>query len=720
MASAARAGVAGPPNSADRAAASTESTGAVQLQQVVVTARRVAENIQHVPDSIIAFTPKMIANAGIRTFADFANLTPSLNFESSCSFECGQSALISMRGIGNGQQGWPSVAFIVDGVPAASLTEIDSGSLSNIDGIEVLRGPQSALYGFNAIAGAILINTRLPSNHWEGDARLLYGNGDDRQAGGRISGPLIPDELRFSLNASYRDDTGLIRSASDGIPLDFQIWRQAGLRLLFTPFANLQIDVRGNVDRERDGAVYEEKVPSEAYLNDFSAPYTNPRRAFPGVQTRSIDHWSARVKWDFDSMSLISVTAFTRSDESVPNSSLCYDDPNDPIVPAAGGGAACLFGPAYGRAAAPGEAIDNFYSDLNNYRTLFEDLRLASRGTGSLQWTAGVSTMYQRTLEGFDSGVILAPASTLLDLFPSWHRNFNNWWGVYGQLIWNATGRLQFTLAGRYDDERYSSIEYTSRAATSVIPFQTVNGLQGTQHRTGEAFQPKGSVSYRVSDHVMAYATVSRGFRAGYFFNGNYTLPEYTTNYELGVKSTVADRVRLNVDAFHINYSNQQFSFITAQYPFQESTSIPLTHINGVELDPTILLSQFVRLGLGVSYINAEVSNGTASPNTPKLQASPTLDVNYPVGGHWSMFLHLDDRYNSFQYLSTGDQQYQGPINLLNARLGLQGDRYTITAFVRNAADKRFTPQAGTILGGGFVRFENQPRSYGVEIRARF
>lgn len=711
-----------------------ESTSAVELRAVVVTARRVKENLQHVPDSIITFTPTIIKRAGIRTFQDFANLVPSLNFGNSCAFECGQAAIISMRGVGNGQQGWPSVAYIVDGVPATSLSEVSSGAaLNNIKRITVLRGPQSALYGFNAIAGAILITTKQPTNHWEGNVRLLYGNGNNRQLGGEISGPLIQNKLLFKINASYRDDNGLIRSARNGADLDFKDWRQVGLELLYKPFANLKIDLRGNMDRQHNGAVFEEVVPSEAYANDFNAPYTNPYETTPGVQNNSIDQWSAHIKWNFDSMSLISVTAFTHADFNLPYSNAgCYQDTTDPIVPAPGGGAQCIIGPAYGDNAAPGQIINDFYTDLQYYRTVYQDLRLASHNTGPLKWTIGVSALYRRTREGFNDGVLVAPVVTnsnltlvnlqpkFENLFRSWHKNFDNWWGVYGQVIWNVTHRLQLTVAGRYDEERYASTAYTNRAMNTVLPFETARGPENTQHRRGSAFQPKGSVSYRFTPNVMGYATVSRGFRAGYFLNGEYTLPEETTNYELGIKSTIAHRIRLNADVFRILYYKQQFTALSSSYPFLISTTIPLTRINGVEIDPTIMLSRFVRLGLGVSYLNAEVSNHTASPNTPKLQAAPTLDVTVPIANDWSGFLHIDDRYDSYEYLQTNDQQYVGAVNLLNVRLGVENGRYSVSAFVRNAADRRYQPAGAAALGPvGWIRFENEPRSYGIELHAR-
>lgn len=698
----------------------SDSAGPVRLEEIVVTARKREENLQSVPDAITAFTSKTIVNAGIEQFEDFAALTPSLNFDSGCAFECEQ-AVISMRGIKNGQQGWPSISYIVDGVPADSLDSIMSGSLEDIDRIEVLRGPQSALYGFNAIAGAINVVTKAPTNDWQGDARLLYGNGANVQAAGDISGALIPDKLLFRLDASYRNDHGLIRSVSNGLDLDFNNSKQARVRFLITPIESFTIDLRASIDREHQGAVFEDKVPSLAFLNDYSGRYANAAsRAVAGAQDRALDRYVARIQYDFDWLSLISLSAFSHTDQAVPPASICFDDPNDPQVPLPTGGAACAFGPAFGRAAPPGAPVDNFYSDLNNFRTFTEDFRLASRANGPLEWTFGASVLHRYALEGFDSLLLLAPA-TLLNVFPSWHDKVDNWWGVYGQLIWNATSKWQFTAAARYDNERYASTGYSGRDATIIVPTPTLSGPVNTQRQDATAFQPKAQVSYHITTDIMGYATVSRGFRAGYFFNGSYTQPEHTTNYELGVKSTLADRrVLLNGDVFYIDYSNQQVTNIIPMPPFQVSSTIPKTRIEGAELESTVLLSRFVTFGLGASYLDARVGDDTDSPFTPKFQINTSADVSYPIRDDWKVLLHLDDRYNTFEYLGTENQQYRGPINLLNARLGVENGRYNIAAFVRNAADRRYTTSAGTVFGNGFIRFQNQPRTYGLEVRAHF
>ncbi len=156
------AGVAWGADAADEGQAASSGS----LEEITVTARRREENLQSVPDSITAFTAATIVNSGIKTIADLAQLTPSLNFRDGRAFAAGFSTTCACGGIGQGQQGWPGVAFIVDGVPTDSPDALTSGSLEDVERIEVLRGPQSALYGAGAIAGAINIITKRPTDEF--------------------------------------------------------------------------------------------------------------------------------------------------------------------------------------------------------------------------------------------------------------------------------------------------------------------------------------------------------------------------------------------------------------------------------------------------------------------------------------------------------------------------------------------------------------------------
>jgi iron complex outermembrane recepter protein len=430
-----------------------------ELKEVVVTARYRKENLQEVPDAITVFTPAVIANAGIQQLSDFTALVPNLTLSDGSGFRAG-GFVLSMRGIGNSQLGWPAVSYIVDGIPEVSQDEIAIGTLlPDIQRIEVLRGPQSALYGFNAIAGAINIITEPPTREWTADARAVYGNGDNRQIDGIVSGPLGSDKLLSRLGVSYLDNDGLIRSTSNDANLDFRRHKQVQGRVLFLPTDNFRVDLHGDYIDEQDGAVYQDQVPI-GDANNWSV--YGARRAFPGEEVRVLSRGAARIEWDLPALSLISVSAYSHIDQKT-YSSFCYDDPNDPYFAAPGGGDQCPLGFAYGNSAQPGQPIDQFYFALDNARTWIEDLRLQSRSSKEVNWTFGASWLSRNALDGFNVGDILAPDRANLTTFPLWERERNHWWGVYGQVSWNVTDRLQLTGAARYDDETYENRVFVIR-----------------------------------------------------------------------------------------------------------------------------------------------------------------------------------------------------------------------------------------------------------------
>ena len=136
----------------------TASTGVGVIEEVVVTARKRSENLQEIPDSITVFGETAIERAGIDNLSDFAALTP--NFAAYGNFRPNLTN-ISIRGFTSTQLGEPPVAFVVDGITVPNLEFMNQG-LIDIQQIEVIRGPQGALYGKNAIGGVINITTRAP------------------------------------------------------------------------------------------------------------------------------------------------------------------------------------------------------------------------------------------------------------------------------------------------------------------------------------------------------------------------------------------------------------------------------------------------------------------------------------------------------------------------------------------------------------------------------
>ena len=187
-----------------------------RLEEIVVMSRKRSENLQEIPDSVTVFNAAAIERAGISTISDFAALTPNLsaygNFRPNLTN-------ITIRGLTSTQLGEPPIAFVVDGITVPNLEFMNQG-LVDIEQIEVIRGPQGALYGKNAIGGAVNITTKAPAEETEFVVRGAYGEGGDTRLNAAVSGP-FGDAAVFRLAAFYRDFDGLIDDTFNGQESDF-------------------------------------------------------------------------------------------------------------------------------------------------------------------------------------------------------------------------------------------------------------------------------------------------------------------------------------------------------------------------------------------------------------------------------------------------------------------------------------------------------------------
>ena len=428
-----------------------------------------------------------------------------------------------------------------------------------------------------------------------------------------------------------------------------------------------------------------------------------------------------RIQYDAGAFVITSVTSYSDVRQNIA-ASVCYDDPSDPAFPAPGGGAMCLFGPAYGSAAASGQVVDDYFDSRDNSRTFVQDLRLESGKASAFEWMLGASLLNRKALVGFDMGLLVAPGNDKVLVFPTWNRKKDDWVGAYGQATWKATDRIEFTVAARLDDQRYRNTSYTDHTLTTIIQVPSKEGVPvDTQKESKTAFQPKGQLSYHFSSDVMAYATVSRGFRSGYFLSGSFTLPESTTNYEVGLKVMGWNqRLMTNIAAFHIDYSDQQFSTAISQPPYRVAVIIPKTKIDGIEVETSALPSEYLRIGAGLGYLNAKVDDGTRAPATPRFTANASADLSIPIAGGWGGRIHVDGRYNSSQYLYTQNTQEIGAKTYLNLRAGVHKDRIDVGAYARNLTNERQSAMQGYSAAGGFMRYDNEPRTYGAEITVSF
>ncbi|MEM8614657.1 MAG: TonB-dependent receptor, partial [Cyanobacteria bacterium P01_H01_bin.105] len=288
---------------------------AEEALRIIVTAERTPEDVQDVPISITAITEQEIEDADITSLEDIARNTPNFSFFSSGDRSF---SLFSIRGLSNASAipNRDPVDFYVDGIPYnfPAFVDID---LPDLERVEVLRGPQSVLYGRNALAGAVNLITRQPTDTVEVTGAASYGSFNDLDLRASVSGPIIEDELFFRLSGSYGSRDGYVRNTL----LDDGVNEESGGsgrgKLLWTPSDNLEIALNASFDDHRDGAgsyVILESDPfeTEQDFNGFSdlvsnaqglrVAYTHPDFRFTSTTSRRFSRNDLETDGDYSAL----------------------------------------------------------------------------------------------------------------------------------------------------------------------------------------------------------------------------------------------------------------------------------------------------------------------------------------------------------------------------------------------------------------------------------
>ncbi|HEU4689053.1 MAG TPA: TonB-dependent receptor [Vicinamibacterales bacterium] len=213
----------------------------VELQeQIVVTALRRAERLQDVPATVDAFDAGMIEQAGITSMRDYVGMAPQISMVETQNIGF---AFVNVRGLSQVRNSEPTVAVVVDGVLQTTGLGF-SEELFDVEQVEVLKGPQGALYGRNASGGAINIMTRQPTNALEGFARASFGNGQNMGFVGTVSGAIVPNVLLGRAAVSIKDADGWRENITLHQKADPYADRSVRGRLLWRPSPSVNADFR--------------------------------------------------------------------------------------------------------------------------------------------------------------------------------------------------------------------------------------------------------------------------------------------------------------------------------------------------------------------------------------------------------------------------------------------------------------------------------------------
>ncbi|HEX7945736.1 MAG TPA: TonB-dependent receptor plug domain-containing protein, partial [Phenylobacterium sp.] len=289
---------------ASSAAAAADS--ATSVEEVIVTAQKRAENVQDVPSAVQVVNSAQLASAGVREFTDLTKVAPSLIVRPA---EQPVNSSISIRGVGTfafsiGVE--PSVAIQVDDVPVAFQARAFTDR-SDIEHIEVLRGPQSTLYGKSASAGLINIVTRAPTREFSGSVNALATTDEEYSLGAAISGP-ITDQLLFRISGNYDDFNGNARNVFNGKKASGREFAAVHGKLVWTPTDKFTATVGWNyVDGETTvGRPFIALAPNATLRGN---PLYPPSVFEAGINvgpnnTRFANNFNARTDYEDNSQSL--------------------------------------------------------------------------------------------------------------------------------------------------------------------------------------------------------------------------------------------------------------------------------------------------------------------------------------------------------------------------------------------------------------------------------
>jgi iron complex outermembrane receptor protein len=720
-----------------------------ELQEIVVTARKRDESLQNVPVTVDAFTEQTIQSAGIESPRDFVAMVPNMTL---VEVQNVGNSFITIRGISQARNSEPSTAVLVDGVLEPNPYEFDQ-ELFDITHIEVLKGPQGALYGRDAIGGAIIIQTADLADHFEGDGKVGVGNGVSEKAQLAVSGPIdAGGTLRYRAAFNFYNTGGYLENTNLDRKADPYRDYSGRVRLVWKPSDQWSADLRVYRDRV-DTTAYYYVIPRANEANPFSS-FTTPPNANDvtspiqdnnlGTDYRDITDTALKVDYNIESGTFTSVSDFNFTKEIDTGDAYDFRPIKDSIaynyffagIPAADGGPA-------------GESQSQFISE----KTESEELRFTSKQMNGFSWIAGAYYIHtQRFISTgnlYDRGLgvpavyetpLVNPANPYATntnaTFLADSQN-NNAWAVFGDATYEFNKQWELDAAIRYDEDRR---ENTTDTPEQFLPAATV----GTAH-TGEvrdatfdAAQPKATLRYKPTDDLTFYGGWSRGFRSGGFNQtgvgavaaaggqlGVHDLfqAEIADTWEVGAKSQWLDRrLSANLALYHTTDHNGYFFFYDATTSTQNLGNLNAVYKGGeLELNAraTSWLDLYANFGYNSGRITA-MQDPKVIGNEPPLLTRDTVNAGFqihePIGEGLNGLLRMDYQMLGRTWWDPYDLTSRDPVNLLDLRAGVEADRWSVTAWSKNLTNKLYNAEFST---GGFL-WRAPPRRYGLDFTFKF
>ncbi|HEY1130249.1 MAG TPA: TonB-dependent receptor [Roseateles sp.] len=723
---------------------SKEATSTVaELGRIVVTARRIGERLQDVPLSIMAMTGRDLEDRGVKSIADLSLLTPGLSYSPDFG-RTGERPVV--RGISVTRNDAPQpVSIFVDGV------YVKDGALSlgldDAQRVEVIKGPQSALYGRSTYAGAINYVTVRPGDRLAGKVNATVASDGELSLFGALTVPVKEDVFSMRVRVKHSEFGGQYTNSLDGSKLGKERSDSVGIQFFLRPSQDFDANLAIDSAQDRDGqfAITARPVPLQAggVVTSLNGSSNVPNGGtcnghviqlvgndpVTGLPSASVPASAATRANGYPCGSRsYEGTSFARATGPLshyvdPKTGIDYGDVNG-LKRDIDRGALTLnwyFGDGYtltsqtavtrqrantgydqsynGTPLAFGSSWLTYDRDELDYRS--QEVRLSSPNDQDLSWMVG-AFYYDEDFKGQTSTVVngaLSVAAPLTDKLSTSIRNV----APFGRLQYQISPAARLSVEGRYSSERVK-----------------VSGVVSGQ-RTFSDFAPRVILDYKPASGMMVYGQLARGSKSG-GFNTTIGLDpkdfsydgEKITAVEIGSKSRLLDgRMLFNAALFQNNINGLQLSnVITYTNPTNGTQQINTVVNNvgkartrGLELELMYQATPWLVLSGNYAYTDAKAISGTdvtngqnfggnmsvagfTLPRTPKHSAAASAAVDFPIEGTGLRFTsRIDATYQSRRYADLQNLIWADAFTRINLSAGVRGGSWRLTGFVRNVAD---------------------------------
>lgn len=703
-----------------------------QFEEIVVTARKIEENVQTIPISVSPFTAERIRELNLKNLDDIALYTPGLSFTSAFGRQAG-SDRATMRGVTtilNGVGNSSAIAYFIDGIYLGGSPQ--STELFNLERVEVLRGPQAAQFGRGTYVGAINYVTRKPGKELEGRVELSAGEDGYLQGTLGISGP-ITENLGYYIGAGYDTFDGQYRNALNNEDLGGEETRNITTKLVWNPAKTVEVIAKFGYTETDD---------------DHFAAYLQPRslnnccfRGAPGsgIAPRAREYYVGKAVPDWNNIELdtgilrdAAGFAGVKLERKLASLTINWEALEDVTLTSLTGWVddeeRTAFDTSYGAYDPIPFFAGAFYQVGTNDQTDFsQELRVTVNSIENFRITAG-GYYYKGEVEEKESKGVDPVTRQLVDQpfnrfsgFPLTDEEIKNW-AIFGGIEWDATERLTLGLEMRYAEDEITVTDTLIDPASVPTPTGCDSRLGGC-NETFDSFTPRITAAFKVTEEAMVYLNVAKGTKPGGFNGG--TLPdeslravdeEEAWNYELGMKSQwLDDRLTVNVAGYFMDISNQQLTTVidTGGATTSVLENVGETDVWGVELESAFAITEYLSGGLTYAWTDSEIKKrissdeadlmgwdgtfatlaqfgdvaGRKSPRVPEHMVSLFGRYERPLRDGNSWFITADWAYEDSKFAQEHNLIETGERNIVGLQAGINWGQWEFKVWAKNLFD---------------------------------